>query len=115
MGVAVFLLSDVDTGNSEHTKVEHYSRGITHNLGRMAEEAGIYKAIWRPEEIGIERAEQLIPLLQAGYTKLAADPGYYKQFDAPNKWGVYDDFLPFVKSYLDACKKFPKTRVFAER
>lgn len=26
---------------------------ITHNLGRMADEAGIYKHLWRPEEIGM--------------------------------------------------------------
>ena len=33
-----------------------YSANITHNLGKMAEEAGIYKHLWRPEEIGITKA-----------------------------------------------------------
>lgn len=29
---------------------------ITHNLGRMAKEAGIYQHLWRPEEIGVTKA-----------------------------------------------------------
>lgn len=33
---------------------EGYSANITHNLGAMAEAAGIYLALWRPEEIGIK-------------------------------------------------------------
>ena len=39
---------------------EGYSSNITHNLGAMAREAGIYEACWRPEEIGITKAAQLI-------------------------------------------------------
>ena len=30
---------------------EVYSANITHNLGGMAREGGIYQACWRPEEI----------------------------------------------------------------
>jgi hypothetical protein len=33
-----------------------FERNITHNLNRMADEAGIYGVIWRPEENGIETA-----------------------------------------------------------
>lgn len=33
---------------------EVFSANITHNLGEMADKAGIYKACWRPEEIGAE-------------------------------------------------------------
>lgn len=32
-----------------------YHANITHNLGKMAEAAGIYHALWRPDEIGIKR------------------------------------------------------------
>ncbi len=31
---------------------EVYSANITHNLGEMADKAGIYYALWRPEEKG---------------------------------------------------------------
>jgi len=34
-----------------------YDANITHNLGAMAEAAGIYKHLWRPEEIGITKAQ----------------------------------------------------------
>ena len=37
-----------------------YSANITHNLTKMADEAGIYECLWRPEEIGITKAGQLI-------------------------------------------------------
>ena len=47
----------------EHTRKETeelYSANATHNLVPMAEEAGIYKQLWKPEEIGISKAGQLI-------------------------------------------------------
>jgi len=37
-----------------------YSANITHNLNEMAGAAGIYKYLWRPEEVGIYYAENLI-------------------------------------------------------
>jgi hypothetical protein len=39
---------------------EVYSANITHNLGKMADEAGVYEALWRPEEIGVKTAFDLI-------------------------------------------------------
>lgn len=51
-----------------------YSANITHNLNTMAKEAGIYKHLWRPEEIGITKASQLIEPLVAGLNALIADP-----------------------------------------
>jgi hypothetical protein len=45
---------------------EVYTANITHNLNRMAKEAGIYKHLWRPDEIGITLAGELIEPLQSG-------------------------------------------------
>lgn len=83
---------------------EIYSANITHNLGRMADAAGIYKHLWRPEEIGITTASQLIEPLKAALVKLRADPDHFRQFDAPNGWGRYQHFVPFVADYLAACQ-----------
>lgn len=94
---------------------EVYWANITHNLGKMAKEAGIYQALWRPEEIGITHAEQLIEPLSVGLTKLKADPMYYSQFNAPNGWGMYEHFVPFVEKYLEACKANPDAEVRACR
>lgn len=94
---------------------EVYWANITHNLNRMAEEAGIYKALWRPEEIGVTKAAQLIPLLTEGLEKLKADPVKYGAFDAPNGWGTYEHFVPFVAKYLRACIEFPDADVKVSR
>jgi len=86
---------------------EVYWANITHNLGRMAEEAGIYKCLWRPSEIGITKASQLIEPLADGIKLMELDPTRFKKFDAANGWGIYNDFIPWLKDYLAACIKFP--------
>ena len=92
-----------------------YSANITHNLNTMAEEAGIYKALWRPEEIGIATSSQLIEPLTQGLALLESDPKRFKAFDSPNGWGLYVNFVPFVRDYLEACKRHPDARVEASR
>ena len=84
-----------------------YSANITHNLGNMADAAGIYKALWRPDENGIEYAHQLLEPLQRGLDLLKADPTKYQAFDSPNGWGLYIHFVPFVEKYLQACHQYP--------
>lgn len=94
---------------------EVYWANITHNLNTMAMEAGIYQALWRPEEIGITRAEQLIEPLTEGLNKLKADPDHFKQYNSPNGWGMYENFVPFVEKYLQACKENPDSEVSVSR
>ena len=92
-----------------------YSGNITHNLGKMASEAGIYKYLWRPEEIGITKAEQMIEPLREGLKKLKENPTYYEQFNSPNGWGLYKHFVPFVEEVLKACEENPDAEVYASR
>lgn len=92
-----------------------FSANITHNLNGMAEAAGIYKECWRPEEIGITKAGQLIESLKAGLERLCADPGKFEKFNAPNGWGLYKNFVPWVKSYLEACMDYPEADVSVSR
>lgn len=94
---------------------QYFSSNITHNLGKMAEAAGIYKCCWRPEEIGIIHASQLIELLTNGIELLEAEPNKFKRFDSPNGWGLYEHFVPWVREYLEACKKYPDSFVNADR
>jgi hypothetical protein len=88
---------------------------VTHNLNRMAEAAGIYKHLWRPDEIEITKASQLIAPLQAGLQKLVADSDYYKRFNPENGWGSYDGFVRFVQAYLAACQENPTADVHVSR
>jgi hypothetical protein len=94
---------------------EFYSANITHNLNKMAAEAGIYEALWRPEMLNIVYAKELIPLLEEGLGKLKKDPEYFEQFNSPNGWGLYKHFVPFVKEYLEACKRYPDALVHVSR
>ncbi len=92
-----------------------YTRNITHNLGKMAVQCGAYEALWRPEEINVKFAKDLIPLLTSALEKLKAEPDKYKKFDAPNGWGKYENFVEFVDEYLQACKNFPEAEVRVSR
>ena len=90
---------------------EVYSGNITHNLGAMANKAGIYKCLWRPEENGFKKAEQIIPILKTGIEKLKKSPAKYKKYDSPNGWGLYEHFVPFVEEILKACEENPDAEI----
>ena len=88
---------------------------ITHNLNRMAEEAGIYKELWRPEELGFTKAGQLVQPLRDGLEKLKSQPDSFKAFNPPNGWGDYDGLVSFVASYLRACEENPNAIIRVSR
>jgi hypothetical protein len=92
-----------------------YDRNITHNLNKMADAAGIYKHLWRPEEIGITKAVQLVEPLREGLALLLSDPERFKEFDPENKWGDYDGLVDFVRSYLAACEENQNATVEVSR
>jgi hypothetical protein len=94
---------------------EVYSANITHNLGAMATEASVYKPLWRPDEIGIKTAGQLIQPLTDGLALLKSDPERFKKFNAKNGWGMYEHFVPFVEDYLNACIENPAAEVEVSR
>lgn len=94
---------------------EVYSGNITHNLNDMAQAAGIYQHLWRPDEIGITRAGELVEPLREGLKLLRADPEKFKAFNPSNKWGDYDGLVDFVDSYLAACEKNPSAFVWVSR
>ncbi len=122
---------------------EVFHRNITHNLGSMAKAAGIYLALWRPEEfkdpaaasaasdawkegrydegdkimaqIPPVYARDIMPVLQEGLAKLEADPEHYEKYNSPNGWGLYKHFVPFVIEVLEACEKYPDAVVKASR
>ena len=92
-----------------------YEANITHNLNKMASEAGLYIYLWRPDENGIDIAGQLIDPLQIGLDELKADPDRFKQFNPDNNWGSYEQFVIFVEEYLEACMANPSATVSVSR
>ena len=99
----------------EMQPVEVYDANITHNLGAMAKAAGIYQHLWRPDEIGITFAHQLIEPLREGLERLEANPIVFAQFNPANGWGSYDGLVEFVRQYLAACEANPNATVNVSR
>ena len=100
---------------SEVKEVDVFSRGITHNLCPMAEEAGIYKHLWLPGELGVKQAKELIEPLEKARALLLSDRKRFEAFNAKNGWGTYDDFMLFIQDVLDACRDNPYAKVSADR
>ena len=119
----------------EEKNDELFWANITHNLGEMADKAGIYEALWRPyflhpdcpkefsshdEEYAFETshpmmAKDIIPIVEKGYEDMKSRPEYFKQFDSENGWGLYVNFLPWVEKYLEACKEYPDAEINISR
>lgn len=94
---------------------EVYSANITHNLGRMANEAGLYVYLWKPDECGLTHAKQLIEPLIAGLAVLQYDPERFRTFNPSKGWGDYDGLVSFVEQYLAACREYPDAEVSVSR
>ena len=113
-----------------------YSANITHNVGTMAAEAGVYEALWRPyklkeeynvkleEDYDIEmafesaqaiKAKELIEPLRQGLHNLKLNPEKYKKLNPENGWGSYEGLVAFVKVYLNACYEYPDSDVEVSR
>jgi hypothetical protein len=92
-----------------------FEYNITHNLGKMANEAGIYQALWRPEEIDAEKALDITDILESGLCELIENPEKYKRFNPENGWGNYDGLVQFVTKYLTACKEYPEATITVSR
>jgi hypothetical protein len=103
----------VEADNSETCEV--FSANCTHNLSRMAQEAGIRDAVWAPELNGIERAEHLIDPVKRGIETLEGDPERFKAFNPENGWGTYESLLEFLRSILDAALRWPEASVHVWR
>lgn len=90
---------------------EVYEGNITHNLTSMAEEAGCYQAMWRPDDAGIQSAHELVPILSESLGKLTSNPGHFTALNPENGWGSYEILVEFVRDYLRACREYPEAHV----
>lgn len=114
MSLDISLDIEVDTGHKVRT-FRVFEANITHNCGRMANEAAIYHFIWRPETCNVKVAGDLIQPLQNAIKSMEEAPKRYIAFNAENGWGTYKDFLPWLKDYLQACIEYPEAKVRASR
>lgn len=94
---------------------EVFEANITHNLNKMATAAGIYQHLWRPEEFGITKAHEIIEPVSQGLRKMMENPVRFKKFNAPNGWGTWDHFVPWIEKYLSACEQNPNATIEVSR
>jgi hypothetical protein len=130
-----YLVSYDEGVTLEPRREEVYSANITHNLGKMASEAGLYEALWRPhrlkpgydipeddykaeweyEDNNPVRAHEIIEIIEKGLADMKSRPKHYEKFNSPNGWGMYEHFVPFIEKYLAALKEFPEAQVECDR
>lgn len=103
MSLDIYLYEASVCDHEQSSGRELYSANITHNLGKMAKEAGLYEVLWRPDEHGYKQAKDILDILEEGLKKLKENPEHYRQFNAENGWGLYEHFVPFVENYYRAC------------
>ncbi len=112
MSLSIYLVDPTATYESDSL----YECNITHNLTKMADKAGIYEALWRPEKITKNLiAGDLIEILSKGLTDLLKRPDYFKKFDDEKGWGTYEDFWRFVSDYLDFINIYPLAKIEVSR
>lgn len=117
-GSPVDITCTCDHCGNEHRTIRSepvYYANITHNLNNMADAVGLYQYLWRPDEHNITTARQLINPLLAGITELKSYPEKYRLLEPANKWGTYDDFIPWLERYLRACREYPDAAISVSR
>jgi hypothetical protein len=119
--IAVPIDPDAHNCNCEHCEIRPtgfetvFDRNTTHNHNRIADAVGIYRHCWRPDEIGVTTASQLIEPLRAGLAQLRATPEAFKHLEPGNGWGSVAHFTDFVAAYLEACEAHPTATVSVSR
>ncbi|MFH0105557.1 hypothetical protein [Pseudomonas aeruginosa] len=88
---------------------------VTHNVNTMAGAAGIYQHLWRPDEIGLTKAHELIEPLSAGLKTLTDSPSKFDEYRPSNGWGSYAGLVEFVARYIEACRKYPDADIRVSR
>lgn len=89
-----------------------YRGNITHNLNEMSIKcANLYTYLWRPEEINVFYAKDLIVPVERRLNLLKKKKEYFEQYNPRNGWGNYDVLVSFVEEYLEKCKTFPIAKV----
>ena len=100
---------------TEMRPLDIYVDNITHNLTEMARAAGLYEFLWRPDELGLTKASELIRPLGAGLAALLADPHHFRLLEPSNGWGSYESLVEFVTDYLAACEAHPDATLEVSR
>jgi len=82
-----------------------FSQNITHNLGAMFSEAGVYEILWRGDGLV---AGSVVDRLVAALQVMRDDEPRFRKFDAPNGWGRYEHAVEFLSDVIAGCREHPE-------
>lgn len=92
-----------------------WSGNMTHNLNKIAIEAGVYECIWRPDEIGIKYAKDNISNLRFALGIFYSNYNELKKLNPPNGWGDIDGLIEVTQGFLGACTEYPDAIIYCDR
>ena len=87
---------------------------ITHNLAEMADRAGMYSAMWRPDELSYTPRGALEDV-RAGINLMLGDRKRFERLNPTNGWGNFDTLLEFACEYARALSRWPYATVKVSR
>jgi hypothetical protein len=94
-----------------------FNINITHNLNAIANKAGVYDCLWRPEEFNIRKASDIQEKVHSAIVELEenGDAYAYIELTPKNKWGTIDGFIKQLKLIYKACVEYPNAKLSAHR
>lgn len=81
----------------------------------MAARLGVYEALWRPDENGFEKADDIKRLVQAALWNFENLYEELKALEPSNGWGTVEDFKAFLVKVEDACWEHPQALIEVSR
>lgn len=92
-----------------------WSANMTHNLNKIAIEAGVYECLWRPDEIGVKYARDNISNLRFALGFFYSKYDELKKLNPPNGWGDIDGLIEVTQDFLKACMEYPNAIIECDR
>jgi hypothetical protein len=89
-----------------------WTRNITHNLGPMWREAGVYDALYQSQGM---KADEVRAVVLAGLDAMKREPERFKAFNAPNGWGLHEHAVAFLESFIAAIYEHPDAVIRVSR
>ena len=90
---------------------EVYTTSVHNNFNLLIESLGIYQHLWRPDELNITHARQLIAPLESALENLEFNKEKYRKHEPPGMCGKIELFIIFLKNLLESCKQHPNATI----
>jgi len=77
---------------------------MTYNVSTMVKEACGVTFSW----FDGMTCKQALPILYFCWRNLRRNPSHFRRFEAPNGWGTYEQFMPYMTRFYVMARLHPK-------